>query len=85
MTFDNFKTQCLEYLPKQGCKNIKCDAILTLGGLTYKCTFEYKDKFHSLTCTHFGIWRLRCEDDIVAEIGHIYIENCCDKYFKEEL
>lgn len=83
MMFSKFEKQCKEYLPKKGCKRVRCDAFLSMNGITYKCTFEYKGKFHSLTCTHWNIWRLSCEDNLIAATGHTDIEVCCDKYFKE--
>ena len=83
MTLRDFTEQCRTYLPKQGCKIITCDAFLSMNGITYKCTFTHKDKFFALTCTHYNIWRLRCENELVAETGHTDIAVCCDRYFKE--
>lgn len=84
MTYQDFKTQCEEYLPTVGAKNIQPEAILNLSGIVYKCRFTIGDDFFVLTCNRFGIMRLRKNEDLVAEIGHVYIKNCLDRYFESE-
>lgn len=83
MTYQDFKTQCEEYLPTIGAKNIQPEAILNLSGIVYKCRFIIDEDYFRLTCNRFGIMRLYKNDCLVAEIGHVYIKECIERYFKE--
>lgn len=83
MTYADFKQQCEEYLPTIGAKKIQPEAIINLSGIIYRCRFIIKEDYFRLTCNRFGIMRLYKNDYLVAEVGHVYIKECLERYLKE--
>lgn len=84
MTYTDFKIQCEEYLPTIGAKDIQIEFILNLSGSTYRCKFIIGKDYFRFTCNRFGIMRLYKNDELVASVGHVYIKECFERYFKEE-